>query len=106
MFPVTYTVQGKQEGGMNYDEIVIAVSNKLGLSKELVNKTYRAYWKSVKEHTSSLPLKKDLSDEEFLKLQPNVNVPSLGKLCVTLDRYKAIKKSYKNNIKLKEEQDV
>ena len=47
-----------------------------------------------------------MKQEEFMKLQPNVNVPSLGKLCVTLDRYKAIKKSYKNNIKLKEEQDV
>ena len=65
MFPVTYTVQGKQEGGMNYDEIVIAVSNKLGLSKELVNKTYRAYWKSVKEHISSLPLRKTCQMRNF-----------------------------------------
>lgn len=90
---------------MNYDEIVIEVSNKLGLSKELVNKTYRAYWKSVKEYISSLPLKRDLSDEEFMKLQPNVNIPSLGKFCVTLDRYKALKKGFNNN-KLKEERDV
>lgn len=91
---------------MNYDEIVVEISKRLGLNKELVNKTYRAYWKSVKEHITSLSLKEDLSDEEFLKLQPNVNIPSLGKFCVTLDRYKAINKAFKNNNKLKEEQDV
>lgn len=106
MFSVTYTVQGKQEGCMTYDEIVIEVSKRLGLSKELVNKTYKAYWKSVKEHIASLPLKKDLSDEEFMKLQPNVNIPSLGKFCVTLDRYKAMTKAFKNKIKIKEKQDV
>lgn len=105
MFSATYIVQGKQEGCMTYDEIVIEVSKRLGLSKELVNKTYKAYWKSVKEHIASLPLKKDLSDEEFMKLQPNVNIPSLGKFCVTLDRYKALKKEFNNN-KLKEERDV
>ena len=66
---------------MTYDEIVLEVSERLGLSKELVNKKYKAYWKSVKEHITSMPLKKDLSDEEFMKLQPNVNIPSLGKLC-------------------------
>lgn len=91
---------------MTYDEIVEEVSKKLGLSKELVNKTYKAYWKSVKEHITTLPLKKDLSDKEFMELQPNVNIPSIGKLYVTIDRYKAMKKSFKNNIKLKEEKDV
>ena len=86
---------------MTYDEIVIKVSKRLGLSKELVNKTYKAYWKSVKEHIASLPLKKDLSDEEFMKLQPNVNI-----FCVTLDRYKAMNKAFRNKTKIKEKQDV
>lgn len=90
---------------MTYDEIVLEVSERLGLSKELVNKTYKAYWKSVKDHITSMPLKKDLLDEEFMKLQPNVNIPSLGKFCVTLDRYKALKKGFNNN-KLKEKQNV
>jgi hypothetical protein len=36
-------------------------------------------------------LKEDLSDEEFLKLKPNVNIPSLGKFYVTLERYRKVK---------------
>ena len=84
---------------MTYDEIISKVADKLGLSVELVDKTYRAYWKSIREHITSLPLKEDLTDEEFLKLQPNVNIPSIGKLHVTLDRYKRMKKCKKLKIK-------
>lgn len=86
---------------MTFEEIITEVSRKLDLPRELVEKTYKAYWKEVREHIASLPLKQDLSDEDFLKLQPNVNIPSIGKLHVTLDRYRRMKKSqeYKNNLK-------
>lgn len=76
---------------MTYEEIVTEMSVRLNLPKGLVDKTYRAYWRAVREHIESLPLKEDLTDEEFLKLQPNVNIPSIGKLYVTLDRYRAMK---------------
>lgn len=88
---------------MTFDEIIAEVAKKLNLPKELVEKTYKAYWKVVKEHIVSLPLKQDLSDEDFLKLQPNINIPSIGKLTVTLDRYKRMKKSQEYKNKLKEE---
>lgn len=91
---------------MTYDEIITKVSVELDLPKRLVDRTYKAYWKSVKEHISSLPLKEDLTDEEFLKLQPNVNIPSLGKLYVTLDRYQRVKKAYNIHKQLKESKDV
>ena len=81
---------------MTYKEIIAKVAGDLGLSKRLVDKTYRAYWKAVREHISSLPLKEDLTDEEFMKLQPNVNIPSIGKLYVTLNRYHRINESYNN----------
>ena len=86
---------------MTFEDIITEVSRKLDLPRELVEKTYKAYWKGVREHIASLPLKQDLSDEDFLKLQPNVNIPSIGKLYVTLDRYQRMKKSqeYKNNLK-------
>ena len=83
---------------MTYEEVIRRVSQETGLDKKLVDKTYRAYWRAVKEHITSLPLKQDLTDEEFLKLQPNVNVPSIGKLHVTLDRYHRMKK-YNEKIK-------
>ena len=79
---------------MTYNEIIGEVSIRLGIPKGVVNKTYKAYWKAVREHIESLPLKEDLTDEEFQKLQPNVNIPSIGKLNVTIERYKRKKKSF------------
>ena len=79
---------------MEYEDIVSRVADSMGLNKKLVDRTYRAYWKAVKEYITTLPLKQDLSDEEFLRLRPNVNIPSIGKLYVTLDRYKTIKKKH------------
>jgi len=79
---------------MEYEDIVSRVADSMGLSKKLVDRTYKAYWKAVKEYITTLPLKQDLSDEEFLQLRPNVNIPSIGKLYVTLDRYKTIKKKH------------
>ena len=80
---------------MSYDEIIEKVSIENNLPKKLVDKTYRAYWRAIREHITALPLKEDLTDEEFLKLQPNVNIASIGKLNVTLDRYKRMKKMQK-----------
>ena len=57
----------------------------------------------MREHIISLPLKEDLTDDEFMALRPNVNIPSIGKLYVTLDRYKAMKKTYNKIIKDKKD---
>lgn len=86
---------------MTYDEIIAKVAKDNGLSKKLVDRSYRSFWRAIREHITSLPLKEDLSDEEFLKLQPNVNIPSIGKLNVTLDRYKRMKKMFNIRKELK-----
>lgn len=91
---------------MTYDEIISKVAEKLGLPVRLVDRTYGAYWKSIREHITSLPLKEGLTDEEFLKLQPNVNIPSIGKLYVTLDRYKRMKKMQEIKNQIKQEKNV
>lgn len=95
---------------MTYKEIIAEVSNQTGLPQKIVDRTYKAYWKAIRQHITSLPLKEDLTDEEFQKLRVNVNLPSLGKLNVTLDRYHGMKKyfeihykNYKGN-KYKEQQ--
>lgn len=80
---------------MRYEEMVSRVADSMGLSKKLVDRTYKSYWKAVREHIVALPLKQNLSDEEFLQLRPNVNIPSIGKLFVTLDRYRSIKRHFK-----------
>lgn len=76
---------------MTYEEMVSKVADSTGLSKALVNRTYKTYWRTIKEYIESLPLKKDLTEEEFTKLKPNVNIPSIGKFYVTLGGYKRTK---------------
>ena len=101
MLPAADIVQGKQEDSMTYNEIVAQIAERLELPKGFVDKVYRGYWRAVREHIVSLPLKTDLTDEEFMGLQPNVNIPSLGKFYVTLDRFKAIKERIKIAIEQK-----
>lgn len=84
---------------MTYNEIIAKVAESTGLSRHIVDRTYRAYWKTIRSYITSLPLKDDLTDEEFLALRPNVNIPSIGKLYVTLDRYKRMKKAHKEFLK-------
>lgn len=79
---------------MNYQEIIESVASSTGIPKSMVLKIHKAYWRAIREYITSLPLKEDLSAEEFNKLKPNVNIPSLGKLYVDCDRYQIIKKKY------------
>lgn len=79
---------------MSYPEIVGKVSKELNLPKEVVDKTYKAYWLFIKNHIQSLPLKENLNEEDFAKLKTNFNIPSLGKLCVTWNRLVGCKKRF------------
>lgn len=63
-----------------------------GLPITVVDKTYKAFWKFIKDKIQELPLKEDITLEEFRKLRTNFNVPSLGKLCCTEDRFIKMKK--------------
>lgn len=89
---------------MTYREIVAEIAKRLNLPRELVDKTYRGYWRAIKEHIEALPLKEDMSEEEFVRMQPNVNIPSLGKLNVTFERYKALRQLYKEYEENKDKQ--
>lgn len=76
---------------MTYEEMVSQVAESVGLPKKMVDKIYKAFWKAVRIHIESLPMKQELTDDEFLQLKPNVNIPSIGKFHVTLDRYHRVK---------------
>ena len=80
---------------MNYPDIVGKVSRELNLPREVVDKTYKAYWLFIKNHIQSLPLKENLNEEDFAKLRTNFNIPSLGKLSCTYDRMLGMKKRHK-----------
>lgn len=87
---------------MSYPDIVGKVSRELNLPREVVDKTYKAYWLFIKNHIQSLPLKENLNEEDFAKLRTNFNIPSLGKLCVTWDRLIGCKRRFKIIKKLRE----
>lgn len=87
---------------MSYPNIVGKVSRELNLPREVVDKTYKAYWLFIKNHIQSLPLKENLNEEDFAKLRTNFNISSLGKLSCTYDRMLGMKKRYKLIKQIKE----
>lgn len=74
--------------------ILIKVSDELNIPVEVVKVAYRSYWEFIRQTIKSLPLKEDINEEEFSKLRTNFNIPSLGKLCVTWNRFMGCKKRF------------
>lgn len=87
---------------MIYSDIIGKVSSELNLPTKLVDRTYRAFWLFINQSIQSLPLKEDISEEDFAKLKTNFNIPSLGKLSCTYDRMTGVKARYKIIKKLRE----
>lgn len=88
---------------MIYSEAIKQVSIELGLPPQVVKEAYESYWTFIRNNIKALPLKEDLSKEEFDKLRTNFNVPSLGKLSCTYDRFIGIKKRLEYLNKLKDD---
>ena len=87
---------------MNYPDIIGKVSKELDIPVEVVDTAYKSYWKFIKQTIQSLPLKDDISEEDFTKLRTNFNIPSLGKLTCTFDRMMGVKKRFKYIKRLRE----
>lgn len=87
---------------MNYPDIIGKVSQEMDIPLEVVDTAYKSYWKFIKQTIQSLPLKDDISEEEFAKLRTNFNIPSLGKLICTFDRMMGVKKRFKYIKRLRE----
>lgn len=79
---------------MNYSDIIGKVSEEMNLPKGVVDKTYKAFWLFINQYIQSLPLKENLSEEDFAKLRTNFNIPSLGKLSCTYKRMIGMKKRF------------
>ena len=86
-------------------DIILSVSKDLGISPDVVEKVYRAYWLYIKTTIEALPLKEDLTEEEFSKLRTNFNIGSLGKLFVTYKHYVGVKKRFEYLRKIGEYED-
>lgn len=76
------------------EETIARLAFQLGISKDSVIQIYKYFWRYIKETIESLPLNKDLSEEEFSKLRTNFAIPYIGKLYCTYNDYKITKKRY------------
>lgn len=77
------------------NKILEKVSEKTNIPLEIVSKVYDCYWLYIRNTIQDLPLKDNLSEEEFNKLRTNFNIPSLGKLTCDYNRLQGVKKRYK-----------
>lgn len=91
---------------MNYSEIIKKVSQETGIPVRVVNLAYKSYWKFIKQKIQTLPLKGNISEEEFNALRTNFNIPSLGKLYLTWDRVQGCKKRSDIIKKIKNEKGI
>jgi hypothetical protein len=74
------------------EQTINRLAIQLGLPKNVILKAYKAYWLFIKTTIEGLPLKEPLDEEALYKLRPNFNIPNLGKLSCTYERYKGIHK--------------
>jgi len=88
---------------MKYPNIIEVLSKELGIPTEVVDAAYKSFYSFMREVISNLPLKEDLTEEEFNQLRTNFNIPALGKLHCTYERYLGMKEQSKYIKKLKEE---
>lgn len=79
---------------MKYSDIISKVSEELNLPRELVENTYKAYWIFIRDTIEKLPLKTELTQSEYMNIRTNINIPSLGKLNCTYNRYLGIKNRF------------
>ena len=89
---------------MKYSDIINKVSEELNLPRELVETAYKAYWNFIRVTIEELPLKTEISQEKYEKLRTNINIPSLGKLNCTYNRYIGIRNRFNIINKIRQKQ--
>ena len=90
---------------MKYIEIYTKVADELNLPIEVVIEAYKSYWKFIKETIQILPLKDIQNEREFTQLRTSFNIPSLGKLGITLDKFLKMKRCNKIVKKIKDDKN-
>lgn len=91
---------------MTYQETVTLLSKELDIPEEVIDAAYKSFFEFIRTTISALPLKDELSEEDFSKLRTNFNIPSLGKLHCTYERYKGMKERLNYLKRLREEYEV
>ena len=94
---------------MTFKQIIKQVAKELNLPEDLVRNTYKSYWKVIKQIIERNNIKYNdnliFTSDEFNNNVININIPSIGKLNCTYDKYlKTINRfNLINNIKKRED---
>ena len=76
--------------------IVKKISEELNIPEKTVLLAYTNFWKFIRSKIEDLPLKEELTEEEFKQLQVSFNLPSLGKLSTNYHRVTRMNKKIIN----------
>lgn len=87
---------------MKTNEAIQQVAEELGIPYETAHKAYSKAWEFIKTKMAELPLKEELTEEEFKALRPNFNIPEIGKFVATWDKYQRLRRRNEYVKKLKE----
>ena len=86
---------------MKHEDILREVAQELNLPFEVVKESYLKSWEFIKTTIEVLPLKEELSEEEFKKLRVSFNLPSLGKFYTDYQKMTGVKEQFLYSLKLK-----
>lgn len=76
---------------MKATDVCKIVAKELNIPEEVVRAAYVSSWEFIKSTIREIPLKTDMTEEEFSKYKTNFNLPSLGKFYCNYKRYKSIR---------------
>lgn len=76
---------------MKATDVCKIVAKELNIPEEVVRAAYISSWEFIKSIIREIPLKTDMTEEEFSKYKTNFNLPSLGKFYCNYKRYKSIR---------------
>ena len=79
---------------MTLEQIIQQVAGEMGLPYDVCHKAYMSAWKFVNDKAQELPMDHNMSLEEFKRLRPNFNMPSLGKLYISEENFERTKKRF------------
>lgn len=77
-------------------EVIDKLAFKLKKSPSKIKKVYELYWLFIKKYIENQHIDLYMTEEEFQKLKPNINVPRLGKFYCSWEFIQKLKKQKEN----------
>lgn len=78
------------------NDIYKKVGDDLLIQKDIIKAIYRAYWLFIKTKIQEISFEENLTEEQFNDIITSFNLPKLGKLSVTYDKYQKIQRKNKH----------